>query len=295
MAQKITSTTIAIGVSFQREKTTWQQGEMRYVGIADDLSTSEPPPTFLGTITPIPTLGKRLVDSSAVFGVTCPDVKEVLYKAVDSPSEHPQSADPVEVLISVGPTGKSSSVAGDPWQLRDDFLRIPRSVDKLLAFLRESGSSLGCGQYLYPFRVSSSRLLPLDSSPLPQIVYPGDVWKLQDQYRAALNGSSEEWLRERAPIGLITHQAEFPFLVAKANDIKTAIEMTITIDKLNQVPFQKCERVDCYVPFEVRSGKDYCSQYCGHLVSVRNSRLEARKKKLVATHKKSKAGKRAKA
>lgn len=305
MAQKITSTTIAIGVSFHREKTTWQRGELRYVGIADDLLPPDPPVMFLGTDIPMRMLGKRLVDSSPVFGLTCPGAKETFYtipkghfglKDVDPPTaQDALQTSPEDVLVSIGPAGKSS-IVGDPWQMRDDFLRMPRSVDKLLMFLKEWGSPLGYGQFLYPFddRIPA-RLGVDDRAPLPTMVQPADVWRLQDKYRVALKGTPEEWLREKAPIGLITHQSEFPYLVAKASDIRTAIEMTITIDMLNTVPFQKCVRPDCYVPFEVRPGKDYCSQYCGHLESVRRNRAEDRKRKLAATHKKSKARKKAKA
>jgi hypothetical protein len=303
MAQKITSTTISIGVSFEREKTTWKYGKMRYLGTSKDLRNPSAPIMFHGTNVPIPSIGSPIAlgDPTPIFDVRClGSKKQALYETPKGhigmkdgipASDLDLSGEEMEILVSTQPTGKTF-ITGDPWCLREEFLGLSRSVDKLLAFLTAWGSPFGFGQLLFPFN-RHGNLLPLEETARPPlIVYPADIWKLQDQYNAALLCSPEEWLRERAPIGLITHQTEFPYLVAKANDIKTAIEMTITIDKLNKVPFQKCEREDCNISFPVRLSKRYCSQECGHLVSVRRNRAEARKIKLIATHKKSKTGQR---
>jgi len=74
-------------------------------------------------------------------------------------------------------------------------------------------------------------------------------------------------------------QSTFPHFVHVANDCFSCMIASITIDFLRKIPFRICKRSDCGTPFAAdRRGKQYCSQYCAHLVSLRKARKELKKR-----------------
>jgi hypothetical protein len=66
--------------------------------------------------------------------------------------------------------------------------------------------------------------------------------------------------------------------VIKTTNVVATILATIEIDHLRGAKFGLCARPDCPKFFEITSNHDriYCSQECGHLVSVRNTRERQR-------------------
>jgi hypothetical protein len=62
--------------------------------------------------------------------------------------------------------------------------------------------------------------------------------------------------------------------VIKTTNVVATILATIEIDHLRGATFRLCARPDCPRSFEITSkhNRIYCSQECGHLVSVRNTR-----------------------
>jgi hypothetical protein len=68
-----------------------------------------------------------------------------------------------------------------------------------------------------------------------------------------------------------------PVPKVEANGIYDALCLTVQIDLLREVEFRKCKRPDCNEIFEVtsRHQRDYHTQYCAHLESVRRGRRGA--------------------
>lgn len=68
--------------------------------------------------------------------------------------------------------------------------------------------------------------------------------------------------------------------VIETTDAISSILATITIDHLRGARLRACARKDCSQIFEItsRHKRKYCSNYCGHLVSVRRTRKRQRRK-----------------
>lgn len=140
----------------------------------------------------------------------------------------------------------------DAWQMRDEFLRVAANHESAIAFLNKWGHWRG------------------DFTDLDRIL------RLQSQVRKALTSSPVEWFTGSVPpyLDLWKRDPEYPFFAVRTCHCETAVCMTVTADLLRRSKFKICARKDCRVPFEVRSKhkRKYCSQYCGHLESVRKNR-----------------------
>jgi hypothetical protein len=149
---------------------------------------------------------------------------------------------------------KKRSKLADPWRLRDDFLRMKPNSISALSFLGKWGRWV-------EWRTITG---------LPEML------DLQQAIRKALVSSPKEWLSDSlsSPINLNSRTSEFPYLSMVTDSCAIAIRMTTTIDLLQRLKFRNCARPDCRVPFAITSKhkKDYCTQYCAHLESVRRNR-----------------------
>jgi hypothetical protein len=166
----------------------------------------------------------------------------------------------------------------DPWQMREEFLRLKKDHEALLNFANKWGRwDLETLQPVYergtPRNISDYRC--------PHFILPDQIWKLQDSYRAALRAPAEDWLSKFATLRGLEKRSTFPYLTAKSLSCKEAIEITITIDLLKKVKFRVCARPDCDNVFSLDSKhkRKYCQQYCGHLESVRKQRVATRRTK----------------
>ena len=167
----------------------------------------------------------------------------------------------------------------NPWQLRHDFLHIKPSSEALLEFLNYYGKWSRITQPRLEGAVSyGSRVLRLDNEVLiPSLIVESEIRKEQAAIRDALKGTPADWLAN----GSLSFgsQSKFPHYLHTDSTCLDAIRTSISIDFLRQVPFRICKRPDCSEPFGAdRKGKQYCSQYCAHLVSVRRTRKELKKK-----------------
>jgi hypothetical protein len=167
----------------------------------------------------------------------------------------------------------------DPWQLRHDFLHLKPSPQTLLDFLNNYGQWSRTTQPRLVRTVAyGSRVLWLDNDILvPALIFESEIRKEQAAIRDALKGNPADWLAK----GSLSFgsQSKFPHYVHADSTCLDAIRTSITIDFLRRVPFRICKRPDCGEPFAAdRKGKEYCSQYCAHLVSVRRTRREIKKK-----------------
>lgn len=178
----------------------------------------------------------------------------------------------IDVLLCVYPDGcdlyhppKKKTI--DPWRLRHDFLHLKHSPDALLAFLNLYGR---WSHSTYP-RYS------MEGGPWPTLLFELEMWEEQAKIRRSLGGDRGEWL-QKSGLGF-SARSKFPYFVQTVGTCSGAIHTSISIDFLRRVPFRICKRSDCGEPFAAdRKGKQYCSQYCAHLVSVRRTRRELKKK-----------------
>jgi hypothetical protein len=149
-----------------------------------------------------------------------------------------------------GDWGKNSRPA-DPWQMRNDFLQISGNNESVLDFLNKWGHS--------------------------NLVRLVDLLRLQKAVREALTSSPEKWFASPQSYPPVwRHRPTYPYFTLQTVECTTAICMTVTIDLLRRVKFKICARHDCGLPYPVQSKhkRKYCSQYCGHLESMRRNRKQ---------------------
>jgi hypothetical protein len=190
----------------------------------------------------------------------------------------------LDVLLCMYPDGRDlhhppTARVIDPWQLRHDFLHLKPSSEALLSFLNYYGkwSRIAYPRYIswlfYDPRICEGNA---DDS-VPGLVFESEIRAEQSAIRNALKGIPSDWLAKSSLS--FGSQSKFPHYVHTDGTCLDAIRTSISIDFLRRVPFRICKRPDCGEPFAAdRKGKEYCSQYCAHLVSVRKTRKELRKK-----------------
>jgi len=140
----------------------------------------------------------------------------------------------------------------DAWQLRDEFLRTTLDHPGAIALLNNWG----------PWTYAGHEELR-------------DLVRLQKSVREALTGSAAKWLTSHESFPSLWRRIpEYPYFALRTNLCRDAIRMTVTIDLLKKLRFRTCARRDCALPFAIQSKhkRKYCSQYCGHLESVRRNR-----------------------
>ena len=180
----------------------------------------------------------------------------------------------------------------DSWQCREDFFRLSKNdVGKLTEFLNK-----------YGIWSSDPEGAAFDSS-RPLYVEVENVWEFRDDMRLALSHDYRKYFiasvtpiykKPRTLLDLIPAYAgnEFPLSFELSSvaagtmvltNAKRAILASLLVDIVRGIRFKNCARKDCGVPFpvETKHQKIFCSQYCGHLVSLRRKRSKdsARKRK----------------
>jgi len=162
-------------------------------------------------------------------------------------------------------TGLAVSKVANAWEMRGEFLKLNPVPSEILHFLNTWG----------PWR-SSDRL----SKNYYRHAWLSDIVDSQRRWIKALLSPPEQWFPFIGWTHSITAKAGFPPFWVSTEGCRTAIETTITIDFVNGVRFAVCERPDCsgtkYFAMTSEHVRKYCSQYCGHLESVRRGRLAKR-------------------
>jgi hypothetical protein len=150
---------------------------------------------------------------------------------------------------------RSNTKLADAWQLREAFMRVGHTPEKLLAFLNEWG------------RWNSEAF-----------VEPSEIIDLQQAIREALLTAPAKWFTSPYPLPFNWRRCpEFPYFALLTDSAEVALRMTVSADLLNQARFRICARPDCGQPFKVETNHDkkFCSRACAHLVVVRRSQRVA--------------------
>jgi len=165
----------------------------------------------------------------------------------------------------------------DPWQMREEFLNLPQSGDALASFL----TKWGIWSFESLSEITAGAMLHRLGSPVRYYAVPELIWERQTFYKAALSGKPKDWLTLHARVPAPQRQLKPPFLATVDSLCSTAIETTITMDKLRDVPYRICAKEDCGRVFELRTkhDKQFCSYSCAHLTSVRRGRAKQKAKK----------------
>jgi hypothetical protein len=222
-------------------------------------------------------------------------------------------AEPFEILTCPCTFPLEPGKAKDAWGMRDEFLSLKKETKALFAFLEKWGfwdmSSIMHRTVPQRF-LAPPEQAPVAESPLfppnvvPYYVIPERIWEWQAFFREALSSPPDKWLAyadgmqavmqskretpsstsewENRPETLVrsaTTRPGYPHFSINRNLCLGAIDATITIDFLRKVKFRPCKRQDCGKPFAIESHhkRKYCSQYCGHLESMRKQSRERAK------------------
>jgi len=162
------------------------------------------------------------------------------------------------MLLQRGAGLRGRSLPADAWQLRDEFLRVAPEVRTLLAFLNRWG-------HWDDDRYAKVR----------------EIVAFQKKIRRALVSRPSKWLADEfggssdIEFGF-ERKSTYPYFSMDTIECKDAIARTVTVDLLRRERFDVCARTDCSQPFRITSkhSRKYCSQYCGHLESVRRGRAK---------------------
>jgi hypothetical protein len=199
----------------------------------------------------------------------------------------------------------------DPWQERAEFLRLPldpshprfhRAPERLIEFLnrvgvweqpsfidrRLEGTVLSTGHVVY-------------GQPMRDLSF---FWETQMLLEDLMNDESslfrEGYLRSKRPQnwaeaeGIAERQDIFSLTFDWGKRVPrptittvcfwNAVLLTLQIDLVKGTRFRTCARPDCGIPYPItnRHKRKYCSQYCGHIESLRRKRGTSPRKTTIA-------------
>lgn len=251
---------LPIGFQYLRRRVKWHLGEAVVTGWADHQDGSPDPDH----------LQMRVKGSCDLkFSVATTELPEVF---CDVLWDHPDS-DPAEICggwnipIFWFEAGLAERKIADAWEMRGEFLKLKPDPSAILDFLNSWGPWRSTDQFSQNYW-RHARLNEIISS--------------HQRWIRALSSPPEQWFKFAGWSHSISAKAGFPPFWVSTEGCKTAIDTTITIDFLNGVRFAVCQRPDCngtkYFAITTEHSRKYCSQYCGHIESVRRGRQAKRQK-----------------
>lgn len=193
----------------------------------------------------------------------------------------------------------------DPWELRNQFLKMKHSEAAALEFLNQVGvwksvedlhASKAAGGVLlsgaFGYRYFIGRALPLT---LEDLWRDQEHWgkllrnpaKLRGEFRPPPDNSArpidklsfamDARLMNTLPFHLES-KGTYSHAVIQPSTGHELMIATAQIDLISGAAFHVCQRLDCGIPFSGRKRK-YCSWYCGHIVAVRTGRERKSKRR----------------
>jgi len=191
----------------------------------------------------------------------------------------------------------------DGWECRDEFFRLPQNENSLLGFLSKVGvwQARRAGAvvpYVFtpvaPFIYKASKeMMQHCQEGHPPPVSVDAMWDFRKSLRESLK-NRKKFIETRAParrprsgleallavdkFDLRFELEKNPEGVVTVTDARHMLLTTVYVDVVRGLRFKYCQRSDCGAPFAVESEHErkFCTQYCGHLESIRKKRREAR-------------------
>jgi len=253
---------IPISFEFRTTKVQWEEARASVIGWRDSQGEKDDPAQLIARITS--TSGKKKTiglplnrlpekEREQCLAVSGKRHTNEAVKEICSPLELRYFVHDSKTYIADSELRKHSHPA-DAWQLRDDFLSLKAESEAILTILSKWGRWV-------PFR---------------NYVDMTEISALQHAVRRALTSPAEVWFRGlyASPPKVNSRSSAFPYFVILTDACEAAIRTTTTMDLLRKLKFKTCARPDCDKPFPVTSKheRNYCTQYCAHLESVRRAR-----------------------
>jgi hypothetical protein len=191
----------------------------------------------------------------------------------------------------------------DGWERRDEFFKLPQDDNSLLGFLSKvgvwhSGRVGAVVPYVFipvaPFIYKASKeMMQHCQEGHPPPVSVDAMWDFRKSLRQSLK-NRKKFIETRAPawrprngleamlpvdkFDLSFELEKSPEGVVTVMDARHMLLTTVYVDVVRGLRFKYCQRSDCGAPFAVESEHErkFCTQYCGHLESIRKKRREAR-------------------
>jgi hypothetical protein len=182
----------------------------------------------------------------------------------------------------------------DGWACRKEFFKLPQRDDALLKFLNK------CGLWWSgdPWRTHVDAIYTVGGrfacEPHLSTPTPGEIWKFREELREALKSPAGFISRyassldkaqrdyDRTAIARMRNRLEVRFeldgtvprAVFSTITCEEMLLVTVYADLIRGFRFRYCKRKDCGSPFAVHTKhkRKFCTQYCGHLESIRNKR-----------------------
>jgi hypothetical protein len=179
----------------------------------------------------------------------------------------------------------------DGWACREQFFKLPQTKDAYVAFLnkvglwfppavsRETAMAPNCDEsHTYPAKDVLARLFMV-----------GNVWAFRGALKQSLAfpdefieayAHSEKGKTSKSFLSKFELDGSVPVAVIETTCFQELLIATVCADIIRGFKFQFCRRKDCRIPFaaETAHRRKFCSQYCGHLESVRKQRRNKKKK-----------------
>jgi hypothetical protein len=280
---------VPLSIEFASQRRPWEVFWCEIAGLRDEFL-----PKGSGIFAPIDSIsGKRDLairvhkrDIGAMLGIALngrseernlftmhgPDVDDYLKRrfAPDGKiTTHEDVGDSLFEIVACFGKAKGQPRQKDPWEMRDEFLGLKNTNAALTRFLTKWGD--WDSSFLFDIPPGDSLLGGQES---PRFVIPELVWERQRFYKAAIAGSAEDWMANYGRVPTPTRLSTHPFLQTIDSTCSMAIETTITMDKLRDIPYRLCALKGCGKPFRLKTKHDklYCSAKCAHHASVKRGR-----------------------
>lgn len=285
---------LPVRFEFATERKRWEVCEARLAGYARDFYPKPAPTAFPAIIGATGSLNTEIAlhvvrggslsalyreEPEPAYTVFLGD-RDLLQRRFAPGDELTQDAaayEPFEVVVSFD-SSPSKPQSRDPWKMRDEFIELENTSEKLAAFLTKWGDwDLNpLHQINEPFEHEVSQAQVVKQFPL--FALPETIWQTQALYRKAMTQKPARWLAEHGRLPGLQRIESAPFFECIDRYCSSALETTITLDHLRRIQHRVCARPDCGALFKVESAhvRAYCSQPCAHAEHMRRTRKAKR-------------------
>lgn len=156
----------------------------------------------------------------------------------------------------------------DPRGLRDEFLDLKEDTEALLKFLNDRGAwQDGFHAGMWDFARNSAK-----------IVSPYYFWHYRTLLRKRIEEATREpatWFASTVGAASLHRIPQYPFHSCRISYLLDAIELSVTLDLLKDVPMSLCARDDCRKAYFVtRKSRKFCSEECARCMVMRRARAK---------------------
>ncbi len=159
----------------------------------------------------------------------------------------------------------------DPWQVREDFLRLDTDSDEVLKFLNNTGRFYGGSDVLHPVSIESVKEW---RTLIRRLMLQSDFRKWENLLEGFAEKKIEGVLLASHFLLRFDWGKRPPEVMLNERTTLSAILATIHLDHARSAKFKLCNRSSCRAPFEPQSKheKFYCTRECARAEDQRKLR-----------------------